>query len=296
MDRSSQRVIRKEVRRGIMLIPDWQTDCVALVRPLPGWGYDIDAVHEEFAVAIAAHDRLQLFDDPDLDIWIRDFAPFQTAQGKWVGGIYRPSYLKRSASERISAAFARHVPARRFPVRLDGGTFVHNGRGVGIVTTKLYHTNRNHAPAELLRMLREHLELAHLVVVPSVPGDRIGHADGILKWADERTLLVGRLEFDLVLASLKAGLPRGIAIVPFPQALCEEVTCGWQTARGVYVNFLLTRNAVYLPLFGLREDDEAVAAAARLFAPKPVVPIAANAVARHGGVLNCISWNFRSGL
>jgi agmatine deiminase len=279
-----------------MLIPDWQTDCVALVRPSPCWGYDIDALHEEFAAAIAAHDRLRLLDDPQLDIWIRDFAPFQTARGKWIGGTYRPSYLKQSTSDRISKAFARHIPADRFPIRLDGGTFVHNGRGVGIVTSKLHRSNRNCSPEELLRMMREHLELAHLVVVPSVPGDKTGHIDGILKWADERTLLVGRLEYELVIASLKAGLPRGVEIVPFPQALCQGVTRGWQTARGIYVNFLLTRNAVYLPVFGLREDDEALAIAERLFTPKPVVPIAANTIARHGGVLNCISWNFKSGL
>jgi agmatine deiminase len=278
-----------------MLIPDWQTDCVALVRPLPCWGYDIDALHEVFAAAIAARDRLRVFGDPQLDIWIRDFAPFQTAQGKWVGGIYRPSYLQHSTSERISEAFARHIPADRFPIRLDGGSFVHNGRGIGIVTTKLYRSNRDHAPEELLRMIREHLGLTHLTVVPSVPGDRTGHVDGILKWADETTLLLGRCEYDLVIASLKAGLPRGIAIVPFPQVFCQEITRGWQTARGIYVNFLLTRNAVYLPVFGLREDDQAIAAAERLFAPKPVVAIAANAVARHGGVLNCISWNFTSG-
>lgn len=277
-----------------MLIPDWQTDCVALVRPALCWGRYVGALHRKFAAAITARDRLRLLDDPHLDIWIRDFAPFQTDEGKLVGGIYQPSYLKQSRSERISEAFARHIPAHRFPVRLDGGTFVHNGRGVGIVTTKLYRTNRNYAPEELLRMVREHLGLAHLVVVPSVPGDRTGHVDGVLKWADERTLLVGRLEHDLVIASLKAGLPHGIEIVPFPQVLCEGVTRGWQTARGVYVNFLLTRKAVYLPIFSLPEDDQAVAVAERLFAPKPVVPIEANAIACQGGVLNCISWNFKS--
>jgi hypothetical protein len=88
-------------------------------------------------------------------------------------------------------------------------------------------------------------------------GCKTGHGDGILKWADERTLLVGRLEYELVIASLKAGLPRGVEIVPSPQALCQGVMRGWQTARGIYVNFLLTRNAVYLPIFGLRGDDEA---------------------------------------
>jgi agmatine deiminase len=278
-----------------MLIPDWQTDCVALVRPAPGWGRDINVLHEEFAAAIAAHDRLQIFDDPRLDIWIRDFAPFQTEYGKWVSGIYQPSYLKKPTSDRINRAFDRHVPVDRFPIRLDGGTFVHNGRGSGIITTKLYRTNRNYPSQELIRMVREYLGLVHLAIVPSVPGDMTGHIDGILKWADERTLLIGRIEYDLVIASLKAGLPRGIEIVPFPQVLCEGGTRGWQTARGVYVNFLLTRNAVYLPLFGLREDDEAVAVAERLFTPKPVVPIEANAVACHGGVLNCISWNFKSG-
>ncbi|MGH7038356.1 MAG: agmatine deiminase family protein [Stellaceae bacterium] len=281
-----------------MLIPDWETDCVAVVRPRAEWQYGrgVDALYAKFIAAIEAHDAVQVIDDPGLDIWIRDFAPFQTDGGRWVAGIYQPSYLEELQSARITAAFACHCMFDRFPVRLDGGAFVHNGRGIGIVTKKLYHTNRERSCEQLIRLLKKHLELDHLVVIPSVPGDRTGHVDGIARWADEETLLVGREEYESVIPALRAGLPHGTEIVPFPQVICDEVINGLPCAHGIYVNFLLTRNAVYLPVFGLPEDWEAIATAERIFAGKPVVPINAYAVAVHGGALNCISWNFTSGL
>ena len=51
--------------------------------------------------------------------------------------------------------------------------------------------------------MRDHFELERLVVTPSVPGDKTGYVDGILKWADARTLLVGREEYELVISDLK---------------------------------------------------------------------------------------------
>lgn len=279
-----------------MLIPDWNTDCVAVVRPQARWRYgrEVDALYAEFIARIETHDAVKVIDDPDLDIWVRDFAPFQTDDGRWIAGIYQPSYPTRGPAARISEAFARHCAVNRFPIRLDGGTFVHNGHGVGITTTKLYRINRGRSREELACLLTEHFELTHLVVIPSVPGDKTGHVDGIVKWVDEKTLLVGRQEYK-VIPALRAGLPREIEIVPFPQVICDGIRDGWPTARGVYVNLLLTRNTVYLPVFNLPEDREAVATAERVFAGKRVVPINACAVAVHGGVLNCISWNFKSG-
>ncbi|MGH7096206.1 MAG: agmatine deiminase family protein [Stellaceae bacterium] len=260
------------------------------------YGRGVEALYAEFIAAIEAHDTVRVIDDPGLDIWIRDFAPFQTDGGRWVAGIYQPSYLNRARSAQISVAFARHLTFDRFPVRLDGGAFVHNGRGIGITTTKLYCANRDRSHEELDRLLMEHFELDRLVIIPSVPDDETGHVDGIARWADEKTLLVGREEYESVIPALRAGLPHGTEIVPFPQVICDEVINGLPCAHGVYVNFLLTRNAVYLPIFGFPEDREAVATAERIFDGKPVVPINAYAVAVHGGVLNCISWNFKSGL
>ena len=65
------------------------------------------------------------------------------------------------------------------------------------------------------------------------------------------------------------------------------------SAVGCYLNFLETEKAVFLPIFGVPEDERAIAKADRLFS-KPIIPIQLNEIAKEGGCLNCISWESKT--
>ena len=58
------------------------------------------------------------------------------------------------------------------------------------MTDRIYRENRRLGRAPLRGRLAEDLEVDRLVVIPAEPGDVLSHADGVLRFVDERTLLV----------------------------------------------------------------------------------------------------------
>jgi agmatine deiminase len=64
----------------------------------------------------------------------------------------------------------------------------------------------------------------------------------------------------------------------------------------IYINYLETEKAVFLPQFGENledKDDEALGVFKNIFREKrkAVIPIKCSELSKGGGVLNCISWN-----
>jgi agmatine deiminase len=49
---------------------------------------------------------------------------------------------------------------------------------------------------------------------------------------------------------------------------------------------------VFVPKFGIKEDDIAVKAFEKIFG-KPIVQVDSSEIANDGGVLNCITWNIK---
>lgn len=62
-----------------------------------------------------------------------------------------------------------------------------------------------------------------------------------------------------------------------------------------YVNFLQMKDLLLIPVFGIEEDKEAIAQFHQLFPSysfkSQIQTIDSRAIIKHGGVLNCISWN-----
>lgn len=48
---------------------------------------------------------------------------------------------------------------------------------------------------------------------------------------------------------------------------------------------------LFVPVFGLKEVEQALRHFEDLFDNQVVVPVVANEVAKQGGVLNCVTWN-----
>lgn len=64
-------------------------------------------------------------------------------------------------------------------------------------------------------------------------------------------------------------------------------------ANGVYINFLQMKGKIFFPVFGLKEDEEAIKLISSYFPKSKIYPIDSNEIAKDGGVLNCISWNIK---
>ena len=54
------------------------------------------------------------------------------------------------------------------------------------------------------------------------------------------------------------------------------------------------KQAVIVPTFRRKEDDEAVKILENVFRGQTIATVDSSEIAREGGILNCISWNIQS--
>ncbi len=67
-------------------------------------------------------------------------------------------------------------------------------------------------------------------------------------------------------------------------------------AKGIYLNYLQMKDIIFVPVYGLKEDEQAIKILKSVFPKEKIVPVPSIEIAKQGGVLNCISWNVRKTL
>lgn len=229
--------------------------------------------------------------DGTRDIWLRDFMPVKTRSGKYISFRYEPGYLKDNPELRTD--YRREIaPSLSLEnliysdINLDGGNIVFSpARETAVISDRIFEENPKLSSAELVRELEKLLE-ARVIIIPSLRSDMTGHADGMVRFIDENTA-VGNASKSLfgLEAHIKAAMRNhGTEVYDFPYFDSKG-----GSAIGCYLNFLETESAIFLPVFGVDTDKEAVDTAKHIF-NKTIVPVNINEIAEDGGVLNCISW------
>ena len=135
-------------------------------------------------------------------------------------------------------------------------------------------------------LFRSQLLEAKVVIIPSLRSDMTGHADGMVRFVDENTVVGNHTGYRYGLEmQIKLTLRNhGIQVCDFPYFESKG-----DSAIGCYLNFLETEQHLFLPVFGVDMDSEAVETAKNIF-NKTIIPVNINEIAKDGGVLNCISW------
>ena len=228
------------------------------------------------------------------DFWAVDYLPVQVSRMEFVQFRYDPSYLhfKKYATKRTDAVpvmATLPLPAAiPCPLRLDGGNVVRVGQLV-IVTDRVFSENPGVPPTRLREQLSETLR-GKLVIIPADPRDFTGHADGMVQYLDERTVLVNDYqgkEAPLGKQLVGALNNAGLTCIPFPYFPQEG---SYTSAVGAYINFVRVGPLVLLPVFDLPSDEAAVYQAERLFPDCRVVPLPVAELAPLGGLLHCVTW------
>lgn len=250
--------------------------------------YPTDA--ETLFTALAAHDVPYALLEGTRDVWVRDFMPVRTGSGKLVSFRYEPSYLRDCPELRTD--FRRDIAPQLAltplyaDINLDGGNVVFSPSGARVlISDRVFSENPEYPSAVLMRELSELLE-AEVIVLPSLKSDMTGHADGMARFLDDRTVLCNR---PLSSCGFEQQVKRavqdcGLDAVDFP-----FVPTGGVSAVGCYLNYLETERVVFLPVFGIEQDAEAETSARQIFS-KEIVPVNIREIAQQGGCLNCISW------
>ena len=233
------------------------------------------------------------------DIWIRDYAPIQVDRdGSFVLFRYFPDYLRRGYRHLITDArgFIPDITGiqscQSSDIILDGGNVVRYG-DKAIVTDKVYRENWGMGREELRRELQRLLKVETLIVIPTEPGDMVGHADGVVRFVDSRMVLVndyGTIDPEYRKALLRALDGADLDFIAIPYRPWMGRSRGMPPAIGCYVNYLQVREVLMVPSYGLPEDEDTCRSIRRGFPRSDVRLLDCRALAREGGVLNCVTW------
>jgi len=252
------------------------------------------------------------------DIWIRDFAPFYIKDSVAYKGIYNPSYFLEKNKKTLFlddsktifyyASFddnAGKIIAEQLGfsvidvgITIDGGNFIHNGAGVGITTNRIISENESMSIQEINNFFKEKIGINKLIILPVEPGDETGHIDGMVRFIDSNTVIVGGYEKDYneghdfmnkiaELLSSEFNVVRVINKTPQAQSPDEFVS-----AYGNYINYLQVGNTIFLPQYGISDKDKAAKQILDKYFNVVLVKEDIDKLSKLGGVLNCITWNY----
>lgn len=237
--------------------------------------------------------KSMLLEKPLDDIWVRDFSPVAHKSGlqfrytSYAGGGRAQADAIQGSLNRVAGNAG--IRFRKTKYILDGGNFV----GVGnkaVVTERFLRDNRlsKDKGKEVLKQL---LGVTQVAIIPSDdPG--LAHADGMVMFADNRTLFVNEYQGkfrDAVLLELKNAFP-GVNIVEIPVRYSKaSFDPKFSSACGIYVNAVVTGKAIYLPQFGSKLDKK-VLQIVRANTGKAVVPVESSSVCSMGGSARCLVW------
>lgn len=248
---------------------------------------------ERLFATLTAHGVQYKLLDNTRDIWLRDFMPVKTKSGKYVSFRYEPSYLKDYPKLRTD--FCKEIaPSLSLEnlvysdINLDGGNVVFSpSKEKVIISDRVFSENHGISEAELTAKLEKLLE-ASVLIIPSLKSDMTGHADGMARFVDENTVVTNAplSPYGFETKVKKSLQNYGFNVIDFPYFYSKG-----DSAVGCYLNFLETEQAIFLPVFGVDMDSEAVETAKNIF-NKTIIPVNINEIAEYGGLLNCISWEF----
>ena len=220
------------------------------------------------------------------DIWIRDFMPFLLDDGHLVSYDYDPDYLK---DDRYSHLRTKVQPLKEhINLVLDGGNFVRIG-GKAIMTDKIFKENPLKTKTEIAETIKQKCALNELIIIPRQPYDMLGHSDGMVRWIDENSVLVNDFSNEsksfndkLVRALKKCGLD--VKFLRYDEGFFSEKR-DW----GAYLNFIKIKNILIVPIYGIDDDDAAIAQIKKIYSDCSVETINLSEIIELGGALHCIT-------
>jgi len=237
------------------------------------------------------------------DIWCRDYMPVQNTDNQLVQFKYTPSYLKGNPKYEASRSDVRHVDEVNglkpifSDINLDGGNVVMHGNKA-IITDRVFDENPNMNRDDIRKQLADLLK-AQIIIIPALAKsyDFTGHADGMIRFVDENTVIGNELSEDSQTFQDKMKRAMRLAnltYVEFPY-FNYKIKGNTDHAIGVYLNYLEVGNLIVMPVFGVsgNRDNEALAKLKEIFPNKTIETIDYNDVALTGGILNCTTWVIR---
>lgn len=278
------------------MIPDWEHNLVYLANQLkerhPSVFTRLQDILSSHGIEVRQLDNVR-------DVWARDYCPVQVLAKTMVKFRYEPDYLRDNPELKTGDEVLESLQdlgwCNRSSIVLDGGNVVGSKTKI-ILTDKVYRENSGWLRPTLRAKLRKLLNVDQLIVVPREPFDPIGHADAMVRFVDEQTVLVNDYsQIDPAFGERLDQVLRdhGLTIKYLPYYHENKIQAGIPSAVGNYTNFLRTEKVLVAPVYGTEHDEIALRKLASVFPELPVAPLDCTELAREGGILNCVCASFR---
>lgn len=236
------------------------------------------------------------------DIWVRDYMPIQTDINKFVQFRYEPSYLKKDLHLQSNPKYV--CPSNGFApvfsdINLDGGNVVKWTDKV-IITDRVISENPQYSDKKQLITEIENLLNAEVIIIPQIKSDFTGHADGLVRFYDENTIIGNSLKDEYKYwgnAMKKLIHYYGFKYIEMPVFDYKmQYKNKSMSAIGCYMNYLEIGNLIIFPVFELEgnKDNDAFELISGLYPNKIIERININEIAFKGGLMNCVSWNIKA--
>lgn len=226
------------------------------------------------------------------DIWARDFMPIKDAKGNWVLFRYYPKYLQAPEhhpyiSDNRKICDALGLKYTYADIILDGGSVVY-WEDEYFLSDRIYQDNPDIPKDSLLVQLKSILQTENIHILPCDPDDFTGHMDGIICFVNKETILLSNAKeaYAQYINNYMRNLGKKVVLLPYNPYQNKT----YQSAKGVYINFVMDNNILFLPIFQLEEDQQAINILKELYPQHTIVPILCNQLSTQGGLLHCISW------
>lgn len=232
------------------------------------------------------------------DIWLRDVAPVVTT--RLVKFQYSPSYLKQKDSHCLNSRFNKFLKSRyrydKSSLILDGGNLQWNGSKTIILTNQVYHDNPDWTKNEIVEELKEKLNVNSVIIISKEPGDVLGHSDGMVKFISHHKLFINDFSYEpgflkKIKHQIRQQDPK-IEFVVLPSAYTDKGQYDKKiaSAKGLYINMLETKQAIYFPMYGLKSDQKVMRLVSR-YTDKKIIPINVGKISTLGGSIHCLTFD-----
>lgn len=272
-------------------------------------------LRERLAAAGGQIQRIRIFQVESDDVWARDHGPITVLRGgQWVhldfgfngwGGKF-PAERDNQLTRRLQQYGAWKAPVETLDFVLEGGAIEVDGDGTLLTTERcLLAPTRNPQldKAGIEAFLKPRLGVDRVLWLKRgdlIGDDTDGHIDTIARFcnpgviayqacADRKDAHYADLlamESELRAFRKRDGSPYRLVPLPMPQAVYDDE--GERLPAG-YANFLIVNGAVLVPVYGLPQDDLALACLRPCFPGREIVPVDCRWLIRQYGSLHCVT-------
>lgn len=231
--------------------------------------------------------------DGTKDIWMRDYMPLIREDGKYIRYIHEPDYLKGYDNIRTNpiavTQFLNQNKIIDLPLNLDGGNLIYQYKKL-ICTDKIYRENPSFSKEQINDLLYTTLQLKDLIIIPDIPDDMTGHADGMVRFITDTKVLVAPMleeDKDIEKEMIKKLKDKNLKVLKISQeAIHNNKDEGWAPQ----INFLKTTSLLVVPIVknipaNVKKIFE------NEFSDYSIEYLDCGEIIKDGGALNCISWN-----